>query len=78
MNTLSLNSNSNLDENEESYPILMDTNTLCERLWSLFIKYAMRGIVITLTSMAIGSISLCYIMNGNFAADHVYHPNKIV
>lgn len=68
------NFNSNLDKREDSYGILLKSNTLCEWIWSIFIKYKMCGAPTVTFTMSIVSILLCYITDGHFNLDRAYYP----
>lgn len=69
---------SNLDENDSSFPILMSTNEKCEWLWPVYMKYGMGGFMLNTTNVSAVSVLICYITNGHFEVDKLYHPFKFV
>lgn len=68
--------NCNLGKNEGSYPILLNTNKKCEWIWSIYKRYVFGGIVVNTISMSAVSALLCFIVNGHFKANGVYHPTR--
>lgn len=68
----------NSDRSEDSFPILVETNTTCEWIWSLFIKYVMIVAQIMIIMMSIASLFISYFRNGYFAVDHAYRPFKFM
>lgn len=63
-----------LDKNEDLFFRLKQTNEKCEWLWLLYNKYALSGYILNVITMAAVSVPYCYMVNGNFDVEHVYHP----
>lgn len=57
---------------------LVEVNDKCERLWSIYSKYVMKGYAISTILMAILSIGQSMIDEGHFNADNLYRPFKIM
>lgn len=71
------NFNSNLDKNDDDLPMLINTNETCEWIWKIFMKYIFCGGLASNIIIPVVSILLCYILNGHFSVDELYHPLRL-
>lgn len=76
--SIRIHSHLNLDENEDSFPILMHTNKKCDWIWPIYIKYVMGGCFAGGIINCAVSVLLSYFLNEHLKYKEFYHIYKFM
>lgn len=63
-----------LDENDDSFKFLVETNNKCEFMWRFYFKFIVGGFAVITVIVATLSTLFCFWFNGDFDPRYVYHP----